>query len=183
MPKRVLDRLPANHPRPSPILLLRMFKAQNTSGNKRCVGIKDGCKYLTQKIECRVVEAGQSDHPLIIPWLLQTTPSTPRLIQKGTPRNLPLLQLPLKFIQRSAIIFAILGMFSRTMPCHVILDQAAHDDKPPVIHGNKKKMYHIMRFRTKKTKCFFCICCVKYHMFLCFNVFGNAPIGKERWYY
>jgi hypothetical protein len=101
--------------------------------------LKDGCKYLTQKIERRVVEAGQSDHPLIIPRLVQMTPSTPRLIQKGTPRNLPLPQLPLKFIQRSVIIFAISGMFSTTMLCHVILDQGAHDDKPPVVHGNKKK--------------------------------------------
>ncbi len=112
---------------------------------------KDGCKYLTKKLEHRTVKASQSDHPLIISRLVQTTPSTQRLIQKGTPRNLSLLQLPLKFIQRSVIIFTILGMFGTTMLCRTILDWAAYDDKPPVVHGNKKKMYHIMLFRTKIT--------------------------------
>ncbi len=42
----------------------------------------------------------------------------------------------------------------------------------------RKKMYHIMLFRTKQTKCFFCICYVKYHMFLCFYVFGKGKTGE-----
>jgi hypothetical protein len=67
-------------------------------------------------------------------------------------------------------------MFGTMILCGTILNQAAHDDKPLVVQGNKKKMYHIMLFRTKQTKCFFSICHVKYHMFLCFYVFGNAPL-------
>jgi hypothetical protein len=33
----------------------------------------------------------------------------------------------------------ISGMFGMMILCGTILNQAAHDDKPPVIHGNKKK--------------------------------------------
>ncbi len=49
---------------------------------------------------------------------------------------------------------AILGMFGTTIPLGTILNQAAQDNKPLVIHGNKKKMYHIMLFWTKQTICF-----------------------------
>jgi hypothetical protein len=36
-------------------------------------------------------------------------------------------------------------------------------------------------FQDKKNEMFFSICNVKYHMFLCFYVFGNAPfyLGKS----
>jgi hypothetical protein len=34
---------------------------------------------------------------------------------------------------------AILGMLGMTILLRTILNQAAHDDKPPVVHGNKGK--------------------------------------------
>jgi hypothetical protein len=45
----------------------------------------------------------------------------------------------MKNIQRSVIIMALLGMFGTTILLGMILNQAAHDDKPPVVHGNKGK--------------------------------------------
>jgi hypothetical protein len=36
-----------------------------------------------------------------------------------------------------------------------------------------------VQFRTKQMKCFFFICNVKYHMSLCFYVFGNAPLSPK----
>jgi hypothetical protein len=62
------------------------------------------------------------------------TPSKSRLFLKRTPGNLPLLQSPIKNIQISEIIFAILGMFHKTILLGRIVNQAAHDDKPPVVH-------------------------------------------------
>ncbi len=82
-------------------------------------------------------------------------PSTLRLFLKGTPRNLPLLQSPMKFIQRPVIIMTILGMFGTTILCGTILNQAAHDDKPPVIHGNKKKNVSYNAFLDNTNKMFF----------------------------
>jgi hypothetical protein len=58
----------------------------------------------------------------------------------------------MKNIQRFVIIMAISGMFGTTILLGTILNQAAHNDKLPVIHGNKKKMYPMMLFRTKQAK-------------------------------
>ncbi len=33
-----------------------------------------------------------------------------------------------------------------------------------------------VHFRTKQTKCFLAYVMLNYHMFLCFYVFGNAPV-------
>jgi hypothetical protein len=49
----------------------------------------------------------------------------------------------------------ILGMFGMMILLGTILNQAVHDDKPPVDHGNSEKMYLMMLFRTKHTKVFF----------------------------
>jgi hypothetical protein len=48
----------------------------------------------------------------------------------------------------------ISGMFGTTILGGTILNQAAHDDKPPVFHGNKKDKSIIMLFMSKQTKCF-----------------------------
>jgi hypothetical protein len=61
----------------------------------------------------------------------------------------------MKFIQRSVIIFVISGMFGTMILCGTILNQAAHDDKPPVIHGNKKKKVLYNAFEDKMNKMFF----------------------------
>jgi hypothetical protein len=50
----------------------------------------------------------------------------------------------MKNIQRSVTVFAISGMFGTTILLGMILNQATHDDKPPVVHGNKE---HIVSYR------------------------------------
>jgi hypothetical protein len=57
-------------------------------------------------------------------------------------------------IQRSVKNFAISGMFGTMMLLGTILNQAAHDDKPPVVHGKNEKNVSMMLFRTKHTKSF-----------------------------
>ncbi len=101
-------------------------------------------------------------------------PSSSRLFLMRTPWNFPLTQSPMKIIQRSVKIFAILRMFCTTIHLRTIVNQAANDDKSPVIHCKNvscdsfKDQMHI----------FFSICVVKYHTSLCFHVFwkcSNIP--------
>jgi hypothetical protein len=54
------------------------------------------------------------------------------------------------------------------MPCHVILNQAAHDDKPPVVHGNKRKNVSYCFLGQNKRNVFFAYAMLN---IICFYVF------------
>jgi hypothetical protein len=72
---------------------------------------------------------------------------------------------------------AISGMFGTRTLLGTILNQAAHDDKPPVIHGSNEKNVSYDSFKDKTHNMFFNICNVKYHTSLCFYDFMNAPLS------
>ena len=80
--------------------MLLPFEARSSRGNKWCVSGEDRCKEQQKGRKRSTVEAGQSDHCLIIPCFVQLTPRTRRWILKTTSRNFPLLYLPLRAVQR-----------------------------------------------------------------------------------